>query len=72
MELQIALISSNEAEVISTLLHKGPDNATNCNDSFHAVGDDSQTQIIRMMVSHHSRSVAYCSRPILYYVPLHC
>ena len=35
MELQIAFISSNEAEDISSLLHKGPDNATNCSDIFH-------------------------------------
>ena len=34
-EVQIALISSSEAEDISTLLHKEPDNATNCSDSFH-------------------------------------
>ena len=34
-EVQIALISSSEAEDISTLLHKEPDDATNCSDSFH-------------------------------------
>ena len=34
-EVQIALIPSSEAEDISTLLHKEPDNASNCSDSFH-------------------------------------
>ena len=34
-EVQITLISSIEAQDISTLLHKEPNNVANCSDSFH-------------------------------------